>query len=127
MGLSVVVGVAMLLVAALLVWRLGRVANERTGDDLEVASRSWRPNRWSCHCLPAKMLPLTAIKIVVTVWQIVYQVCECWSSHETLDNLSIVCRICMFRISIEVNVPIKRHLSHLIRISLICWKYHYMK
>lgn len=76
-GLSTLAAFCVTLVAALIGWRLGSVAREISPDDEEVARSSQDPKRWSCRTFPMRMLPLTAIKIVVTVWQILYQVCGC--------------------------------------------------
>lgn len=73
-GLSAVVGIVVCLVAALISWRMGSVVNERTAEDVAVARSSRGPGRCFCPNLHMRMLPLSAIKIVVTVWQIIYQV-----------------------------------------------------
>ena len=76
LGLSAVVGLAVLLLGALLCWRLGTVDNERKEEHDVVPLSAWEQRRWSCQTLPVKILPLSAIKIVVTVWQIIHQVCR---------------------------------------------------
>lgn len=78
-GLAVAVGLLMLPMAALILSHLGSVVKEgeQEGqhDNVEVAHRVWKQKLWSCQTSVVKMLPLTAIKIVVTVWQIISQVC----------------------------------------------------
>lgn len=88
-GLAVAVALVLLPLAALLFSHLASVVNEEGDDDpdgsvvnglggqdkdAEVAHRTWKQKCWSCQSFVVKMLPLTAIKIVVTVWQIVSQV-----------------------------------------------------
>lgn len=74
MGLSVAVGLAVSLFGALMISHLGSVAHDETEDGIGMAPSSWRQKCWSCRESVWKMLPLTAIKIVVTVWQILTQV-----------------------------------------------------
>lgn len=76
-ALAPVVGLSVLLVTALLCWNLGTVKGETAGEDMEVGGSFRGSNRWSCSTFPMRMLPLAATKIVVTVWQILYQVCKC--------------------------------------------------
>ena len=62
-----------LLFTALLILRLGSVAHDRTEEGMEISPSLWK-RCWSCGLSLGDMLPLVAIKIVVTVWQIVSQV-----------------------------------------------------
>ena len=68
--------------AALLFSYLGSLVKEgeeeeedEDDEDVKLAHRAWKRSCWSWQRLLVKMLPLTAIKIVVTVWQIISQVC----------------------------------------------------
>ena len=61
------------LFTAVLVFRLGSVAHDRTEEAVEIDPSLWR-KCWSCGLSLVDMLPLVAMKIVVTVWQIVSQV-----------------------------------------------------
>ena len=80
MGLAVAVGLAVLLFAALLISRLGNVAHSRTEQGIEMDRSLWN-KCWSCGALLVNMLPSVAVKIVVTVWQIVSQVQVFWLYH----------------------------------------------
>lgn len=86
MGISAVVGFAVVLAAAVLLWRLGSVGMGTTGEETEVVHSCWGQDRRSCQIFSLKPLPLTAIKIVVTVWQIVYQVCVRLYFHEPFHD-----------------------------------------
>ena len=79
-SLAVAVGLAVLLFAALLVSRLGNVAHSRTEEGIEMDRSLWN-KCWSCGAFLVNMLPSVAIKIVVTVWQIVSQVQVFWLHH----------------------------------------------
>ena len=72
-GLAVAVYLASLVFTAMLALRLGSVANDRTEEDMEI-DPSLLKKCWSCGLSLGDMLPLVAMKIVVTVWQIVPQV-----------------------------------------------------
>ena len=72
-GLAVAVCLTVLLFTALLILRLGSVAHDRTEEGMEISPSLWK-RCWSCGLSLGDMLPLVAIKIVVTVWQIVSQV-----------------------------------------------------
>ena len=72
-GLAVAVCLAVLLFTALLLSRLGSVAHDRTEEGMEIDPSLWK-KCWSCGLSLGDMLPLVAMKIVVTVWQIVSQV-----------------------------------------------------
>lgn len=80
-GLAVAVALLVLPLAALMFYYLGSLVKEGEqegedqDEDVEVAGRAWKQKCWSWQRLVVKMLPLTAIKIVVTVWQIISQVC----------------------------------------------------
>ena len=80
MGLAVAVGLAVLLFAALLVSRLGSVAHSRTEEGMGIDRTFWN-KCWSCGAFLVNTLPSVAIKIVVTVWQIVSQVHVFWLYH----------------------------------------------
>lgn len=73
-GVAVSVASAALLITALLSSYLGRVVEDRGGDDLDVdhGCREHKCLDWQNFVV--ETLPLTAIKIVVTVWQIISQV-----------------------------------------------------
>ena len=73
-GLAIFVGLVTLAAAALLFARLGGVARVREGEYMEAAPPSWRWKFCSCNGFVFDILPLTSIKIVVTVWQIISQV-----------------------------------------------------
>ena len=75
MGLTGAFGLVVILLAALVLYRLGIVVRDGAGEDVERDERSWKRRCWSCRVSWATVLPLTAIKIVVTVWQIISQVC----------------------------------------------------
>ena len=77
-GLSVAVGSAVLLFGALLASHLGSVVQDGTGEGMDMTQILWKQKCGSCGASAVKMLPLTAIKIVVTVWQIIAQVCTWW-------------------------------------------------
>ena len=72
-GLAVAVGLALLLFATLLVTRLRSVVHNRSQEGVETERSMWK-KCWSCGAFLVNILPLTAIKIVVTVWQILSQV-----------------------------------------------------
>ena len=72
-GLAVAVCLVVLLFTVMLVYRLGSVAHDRTEEAMEISPSLWK-KCWSCGLLLGDMLPLVAMKIVVTVWQIVSQV-----------------------------------------------------
>lgn len=73
-GITIAVALTALLVAALLFGHLGHVVHDEAGEEREAARGVWGKKWWSCLFSLGNMLPLTAIKIVVTVWQILYQV-----------------------------------------------------
>ena len=81
-GLAVSMVLVVLPMAALLFSYLGSLVKEgeeeeedEDDEDVKLAHRAWKRSCWSWQRLLVKMLPLTAIKIVVTVWQIISQVC----------------------------------------------------
>lgn len=74
MGVAASVASAALLITALLSSYLGRVVEDRGGDDLDVARGCREHKCFDWQNFVVEMLPLTAIKIVVTVWQIISQV-----------------------------------------------------
>lgn len=93
-GLAVAVALAVLPLAALVFSYLGGLVregeeeNNNQDEDVEVTGRAWKQKCWSWQRLVVKMLPLTAIKIVVTVWQIISQVCftrMLATTHEALQ------------------------------------------
>lgn len=75
-------GLTVLIFAALLVSRLRIVVHNRTEEGMETDRSLWKKKCWSCGACLVNMLPLVAIKMVVTVWQIISQVCDCWLLHE---------------------------------------------
>ncbi|MEP2386936.1 hypothetical protein [Hyphomonas sp.] len=74
MGIAVGVGLAALLLTALLCSHLGNVVKDREEEEEEVSGGFRTQGRLDCQTFLVKMLPLTAIKIFVTVWQIISQV-----------------------------------------------------
>jgi len=76
-GLAVAVCLTVLLFTALLILRLGSVAHDRTEEGMGIDRTFWN-KCWSCGAFLVNMLPSVAIKIVVTVWQIVCQVQVLW-------------------------------------------------
>lgn len=81
------------MVAALLFARLGCVVQDATGENTGEERRSWVGRCWSCGGCLVNVLPLRAIKIVVTVWQIISQVCRHWPPYlETLCLFQLVGR-----------------------------------
>ena len=77
MGPTIALGLAGLLMAALLFHQLGRAVSDAPEQGTEEVARSrvWELKCSSCSAFLVNMLPLTAIKIVVTVWQMISQVC----------------------------------------------------
>ena len=75
MGLTGAFGLVLILLAALVIYSLGNVVRDGAGEDAERDERWWKQRCWYCRVSLATMLPFTAIKIVVTVWQIISQVC----------------------------------------------------
>lgn len=107
LALASVVGLAMFLLAGLLLWYMGRVAIENSGGSMEIARGGWGQNGRSCRSFPLKLLPVTAMKIVVTVWQIIYQVCGGSPSHEDLSyvrKLKYTSFIVLYRIPVHTLV-----------------------
>ena len=80
-GSVVALGLVVFLLAAFLLYHLGSVAHDGAQEGMDMAPRSWKPKRWFCRVSSVKIVPRTAIKIVVTVWQIISQVCGCWRPH----------------------------------------------
>ena len=74
MGAAVGMGLTALLITALLCFHLGNVVKDEELNDEEVAGGLRKHECLDCHNFLVEMLPLTAIKIVVTVWQIISQV-----------------------------------------------------
>ena len=75
-GLAVTVGMALILLAVLVISHLGAVVHDGAEEDMDIARSSWKEKCWSCRASLVKTIPFTAIKIVVTVWQILAQVCK---------------------------------------------------
>ena len=63
--------VAMLLLTTLALVHLGSVVPD---GNAEVVQSSWKRKCLSCRASIAQIIPFTAVKIVVTVWQIISQV-----------------------------------------------------
>lgn len=78
-GIMVVVSSAILLIAAILISHMWSVVHEKDeGEEKREEERSgssWGRKFQNCRAMVVRVVPLTAIKIVITVWQIVYQVC----------------------------------------------------
>lgn len=70
--------VVVLPLVILIFMHLGSVVDEGeekgAEQNVEVAHRAWKQKCWSCRSALVNMVPLTSIKIVVTVWQIISQV-----------------------------------------------------
>ena len=64
--------VAVLLLTTLVLVYIGSVVPD---GNAEVVQSSWKRRCSSCRASIAQIIPFTAIKIVVTVWQIISQVC----------------------------------------------------
>lgn len=86
-GRSIAAGLAALLVSALLFAHLGSVVGEVSREETGAARRSWSRRCWSCQSFVVKILPRPAIKIVLTVWQIISQVKCVLRSHISLGQL----------------------------------------
>ena len=71
--------IAVFLLAALVLVHLGSVVRYNNG---KMAQSSWKQKCSSCRASLVQMIPFTAIKIVVTVWQIISQVCPPRLAHE---------------------------------------------
>lgn len=76
-ALSVAVGLAVTLFAALLVSFLGSVVRDGAEEDMGIDQSFWKKKCGSCRPSVVNVLPVRAIKIVATVWQIISQVCYC--------------------------------------------------
>lgn len=74
-ALVVAAGLVGLLLTVLLLSYLGKATNDTAEENPETPHRVLGQQCWSCRRALGKMLPLTSIKIVVTVWQIISQVC----------------------------------------------------
>eukprot|EP00904_Undaria_pinnatifida_P012520 jgi/Undpi1/8399/HiC_scaffold_25.g10867.m1 len=76
-GIMVVVSSAILLIAAILISHMWSVVHEKDeGEEKREEERSgssWGRKFQNCRAMVVRVVPLTAIKIVITVWQIVYQ------------------------------------------------------
>lgn len=77
-GLALVVGLAVLLFAGALLTYLGKGVHDGAEGDRCLWNRKCR----SCRDSLGNMLPMRAIKIVVTVWQIISQVYKCSLPHD---------------------------------------------
>ena len=71
-ALMAAIVVAMLLLTTFVFLHLGSVVPD---ENAEVVQSSWKRKCSSCRASIAQIVPFTAIKIVVTVWQIISQVC----------------------------------------------------
>lgn len=80
---AVAVCLVVLLLVIVLLSYLGTVVHDgaQTGRDFDICL--WKKKCWSCQASILKTFPLTSVKIVVTVWQIVSQVRGCWFLHNT--------------------------------------------
>ena len=75
LGLSITAALVGLLLAVLLLRRLGTVVDHGPEGDTGVQDDVAEPKCAACQDFVVKVIPLSTIKIVVVVWQIVYQVC----------------------------------------------------
>lgn len=73
-SLAVVILVVAVLVAVVVIADLMRVVDERSDVGEDGAQGVWEHRRSSCHRVLVRAFPITAIKTVVVVWQIVTQV-----------------------------------------------------
>lgn len=74
LGFTIFLSLSFIVIVGLLFSHLRSVVHEGSEQDTGVARGFWRQKHWYCQTFLVKMLPLTAIKIVVTVWQIISQV-----------------------------------------------------
>ena len=72
MALVAAIFIALLLLITIVLVHLGSVVSD---ESVEMGQSSWMRKCLSCRASIAQFLPFTAIKIVVTVWQIISQVC----------------------------------------------------
>lgn len=75
--LAVAVALAVLLFFCLLFSYLWRTVHDETEEGIRRDRCIWKKNCRPCRVSLVDMLPRGAIKIVVPVWQIIYQVNEC--------------------------------------------------
>lgn len=75
-GLTIAVALTAFVVAGLSLAELGAVVGDGSAVGTEAARRPCVQKYWSCQSFLVENLPLTAIKIVVIVWQILSQVGE---------------------------------------------------
>ena len=71
--------IAVLLLATLVIAHIGSVVHD---ESVERVQSSWKQKCSSSRAALVEMVPFTAIKILVTVWQIISQVCRSWLAHE---------------------------------------------
>ena len=88
-GLAVFIAVAALMATTVLLSYLGRGTDE-WAEERSSGRGCWQRFTLNSHDFLLKVFPLTAIKIVVVVWQIVFQV-RIWSSK--LDEHSVGVRV----------------------------------
>lgn len=81
MGLVVAVTMSVFIVSALLLSYLGRVEHDGSEQGMDTYQSLWE-KCWSYPATLVKLLPHRAIKIVVTVWQIISQVCHYSLPHK---------------------------------------------
>ena len=95
-GLAVAVGLALLTFAGVLLYNLGKVSHDGAEVGIEMDQRLWQKKIWSCQASMVNMLPVRAIKITVTVWQIISQVqCTTVGLHrKQLRNISTLTQGC---------------------------------
>lgn len=72
-ALAVFIGIAAVVATTVLLSYLGKGTDEWEEENMAGRSR-WDRLSMGCHDFLLKVFPLTAIKIVVVVWQIVSQV-----------------------------------------------------
>lgn len=73
-GFTITLAVIAVLVTVMVLRRLGTVVDADRGEENDPSQGFARSRCASCQDLMIKVLPLSAIKIVVVVWQIIYQV-----------------------------------------------------
>lgn len=75
-GLTATVIFAAVVMLSILFTDIKTVVNENEEQGTEEVRDFWEQRYRSCHTFLVNMLPLAAIKIVLTVWQILSQVRE---------------------------------------------------
>ena len=81
---------ALLLSAGLLFSYLWNGVHDNTTEGVEIGRCSWKTKYRSLRASVVNILPLRAIKIVVTVWQIISQVYGRCPPHIIMGNVQYV-------------------------------------